>query len=246
MQLTVFDTPEELGARVATYLIFRARHSTENWLLPTGGTPKPVYAELRKHAGTALENITTWNLDEYVVRDGARFALLDPEDEASYHHFMREQLLAHVPVAASHFPSVQDIVSPGNYDKRIAECGGINFGLLGLGLDGHFAFNFPGSSFESVTRMVRMNDVTSEANLQRTGYETPEYAVTAGHQTVMGARSMIVIVTGEEKAEILAEVMSSRTTEEIPATHLLRHHDCRWVVDKAAASLLRDNKYTIH
>ena len=205
-----------------------------NILVPTGTTPEGVYAILRGHRDL-LKQATFWNMDEYF--EGKR--LISRRHPASYRRYMHERLFRQVK-AKSYFPTARDIQHPGAYDALIRKRGGIDLCLNAIGEDGHtFGFNFPGSSFRSRTRLVKIPPDTREVNEQLTGLKTPKHAVTAGISTGMQAKEVICIVSGLRKAKILRKVLFSPVSKKIPATILREHSNCCWIVDREAARLLR-------
>ncbi|HLD42407.1 MAG TPA: glucosamine-6-phosphate deaminase [Candidatus Nanoarchaeia archaeon] len=223
-------------SRLAAARILKAvkRNPALSILVPTGTTPEGVYAILRKHRNL-FSQATFWNMDEYCK--GKR--LISRKHPASYRNYMHDRLFRQVK-AKSYFPAVRNIRHPGTYDALIRKQGGIDLCLDAIGEDCHtFGFNFPGSSFRSRTRLVRINKGTKEVNQQLTGIETPAFAVTTGLGTGMLAREVIVIVSGKRKAGILRKVLFSPVSEKIPATILREHSNCTWIADKEAARLLR-------
>jgi len=223
-------------SRLAAARILKAvkRNPALSILVPTGTTPEGVYAILRKHRNL-FSQATFWNMDEYCK--GKR--LISRKHPASYRNYMHDRLFRQVK-AKSYFPAVRNIRHPGTYDALIRKQGGIDLCLDAIGEDCHtFGFNFPGSSFRSRTRLVKIPPDTREVNEQLTGLKTPKHAVTAGISTGMQAKEVICIVSGLRKAKILRKVLFSPVSKKIPATILREHSNCCWIVDREAARLLR-------
>ena len=179
-------------------------------------------------------------MDEYLVKSPAGdYAFLPPDDERSYHFYMQDRILRQQRGVKSYFPSLENIDSPGSYDEIIQAHGGIDISLNAIGEDGHtFGFNMPGSSFSSKTRMVELNDDTKAVNEKLTGLATPQYAVTAGLETGMASREVLMLVSGKRKADMLKQIIHGEISDSVPATVLRKHPNCLWIVDEAAASEL--------
>ena len=210
--------------------------------LATGSTPIGVYRELvRMHREEQLSfrNVVTFNLDEYYPM---------PKDSIhSYHRFMWENLFSHVDVAPEnvHVPDgtiARDQVEHygARYETLIAEAGGIDFQILGIGKTGHIGFNEPGSGSESRTRLITLDTVTRrDAAADFFGEEyVPREAITMGVATIMGAREIAILATGEHKASIVRRAVEGEVDVEVAATFLQRHPNTTFYVDAAAAAQL--------
>ena len=207
-------------------------------LVPTGTTPEGVYRLLTEEPADVFASARFYNMDEYCekLEDGS-YALLPASDERSYHYYMHEHVLHHFSQAKSFFPGLENIERPGSYDELIAANGGLDLCLNAVGEDGHtFGFNIPGSSFESKTRLMALNEDTKQVNKKLTGLETPQYAVTVGLSTGMRAKEVLLLVSGKRKAEILKRIIYGDISEDVPASILRRHKNCVWIVDEDAAS----------
>ncbi len=208
--------------------------------LATGSTPIGVYRELiRMHRdeGLSFANVVTFNLDEYYP--------MAADSVHAYHRYMWENLFAHVDVdpASVHLP-------PGDlprerleeacirYELDIERAGGIDFQLLGIGKTGHIGFNEPGSGVESRTRVVHLDNVTRlDAAADFFGEENvPREAVTMGVATILAAREIVIIATGEHKAPIVRRAVEGEVDLEVAATFLQRHPNTTFYVDEAAAA----------
>jgi glucosamine-6-phosphate deaminase len=210
--------------------------------LATGSTPIGIYRELiRMHRdeGLSFACVETFNLDEYYPM---------PKDSIhSYHRFMWENLFSHVDIdpARVHIP-------PGDvrrekvgeaaraYEAAIAAAGGIDFQILGIGKTGHIGFNEPGSGADSRTRLVTLDAVTrKDAAADFFGEDSvPREAMTMGVATILAAREIAIIATGEHKAAIVERAVEGDVDLEVAATFLQRHPNTTFYVDRAAAAEL--------
>jgi glucosamine-6-phosphate deaminase len=213
--------------------------------LPTGSTPKAVYAELvRRHRAGELsfENVTTYNLDEYYP--------VSPLDERSYHFYMHEQLFRHVDLSP-HRAHILDGTVPeafvaahtAEFDRWIENDGGLDVQLLGIGRNGHIAFNEPcalgiGEAIELPSRLVELHPMTAaDAACEHGGADRViPRALTMGLAPILAARSIVVLATGAHKAQITALAIQGPMTAKNPAS-LLGTVGARvtWLLDEDAA-----------
>jgi len=210
--------------------------------LATGSTPIGVYRELirlHREEGLSFKNVTTFNLDEYWP--------MTRESIHSYHRFMWENLFSHVDIdpARVHIPSgawTRDQIESQcqAYEDAIVAAGGIDFQLLGIGKTGHIGFNEPGSGETSRTRLIHLDSVTrrdaaadffGEANV-------PREAITMGIATILGAREIAILATGEHKAGIVRRSVEGEIDRAVAATFLQRHANTTFYVDDAAGAEL--------
>ncbi len=213
--------------------------------LATGKTMEAVYANLvRMHRleGLDFSGCRTFNLDEYVGLPGSH--------RNSYRHYMNHNLFLNVNVDLknTHLPdgAALDVEAECvRYENLIAECGGIDLQLLGIGLSGHLGFNEPASSLRSRTRVKVLSPVTLAQNgpLFPTPEEMPRHAITMGVGTILDSRRCVFLATGEEKAEIVAKAIEGPVTSMISATALQYHPRCTVVLDEAAAGRLKEADY---
>jgi glucosamine-6-phosphate deaminase len=213
--------------------------------LATGRTMEAVYARLvrlHREEGLDFSACHTFNLDEYVGLAGS--------DRNSYRHYMNHNLFLNVNVELpnTHFPdgAAADVeVECHRYEKLIAQCGGIDLQLLGIGLAGHLGFNEPASSLRSRTRIKVLSPVTRAQNesLFTPPNEMPRRAITMGVGTILEARHCLLLATGEDKADIVAQAVEGPVTSMISATALQFHPNCTVVLDESAASRLREADY---
>jgi glucosamine-6-phosphate deaminase len=208
--------------------------------LATGSTPIGVYRELiRMHRdeGLSFADVVTFNLDEYYP--------MRSDSIHSYHRFMWENLFAHVDIKAEnvHIPRgdtpLEDIeLECLRYEEAIRQTGGIDLQLLGIGKTGHIGFNEPGSGVESRTRLVHLDNVTrQDAAADFFGEEyVPREALTMGVATILDAREIIILATGEHKAGIVRRAVEGDVDVEVAATFLQRHPNTTFYIDRAAAA----------
>lgn len=225
-------------------------HQTATLGLATGSTMTPVYQELaRRHREEALSfaGITTFNLDEYVG--------LSPDHPKSYRKDMNDRFFAHIDIdpQRTHLPA-GDAPDPEAeakaYERRIDAAGGIDLQLLGIGINGHIGFNEPSSSLGSSTRIKRLAPSTIEANRRFFDHDEamPTHAITVGIQTIMRADMIILLATGERKADAVAAMIEGPVSALCPASALQYHPNTTVILDPAAASklALKDFYLAIH
>jgi glucosamine-6-phosphate deaminase len=235
------DIAHLVATRIATLIRERAAAGRPTVLgLATGSTPIGVYRELiRMHRenGLSFANVITFNLDEYFP--------MAPENIHSYHRFMWENLFSQVDIPREnvHIPRgdvPREIVEQEckRYEADIAAAGGIDFQILGVGKTGHIGFNEPGSGAESRTRLVHLDAVTRrDAAADFFGEEfVPKEAITMGVATILEAREIAIIATGEHKASIVRRSVEGEINLEVAATFLQRHPNTTFYVDLAAGA----------
>ncbi|MGZ8398543.1 MAG: glucosamine-6-phosphate deaminase [Gemmatimonadales bacterium] len=210
--------------------------------LATGSTPIGVYRELiRMHRdeGLSFTDVITFNLDEYYP--------MDPGSIHSYHRFMWENLFSQldIPPANVHIPRGdvrRDEVEAEcrRYEDAIGEAGGIDLQLLGIGRTGHIGFNEPGSGAESRTRVVTLDLVTrKDTAADFFGEENvPREAITMGVATIFDAREILMLATGEHKADIVRRAVEGEVDHEVAATFLQQHPNTTFYLDGPAAAAL--------
>ncbi|MFK4825789.1 glucosamine-6-phosphate deaminase [Paenochrobactrum sp. BZR 588] len=213
--------------------------------LATGGTMVPLYEQLVSayHAGKiSFADVTTFNLDEYIG--------IPPEHPCSYHTYMRDILFRHIDIDQSrtHLPhGLPDNVDAeaDRYEAEIAAAGGISLQLLGIGKNGHIGFNEPSSSLTSRTRVKTLTENTRAANRQYfpEGEETPRFALTMGIGTILDARKCLLIATGADKAQAVADMVEGPVSAVCPASALQFHRHATIITDREAAAKLRLTDY---
>lgn len=210
--------------------------------LATGSTPIGVYRELirlHREDGLSFRHVITFNLDEYYP--------MRPDSIHSYHRFMWENLFSHVDIdpANVHIPPgsldrAEVETACAAYEAKIVAMGGIDFQLLGIGKTGHIGFNEPGSGEHSRTRLVHLDTITRrDAAADFFGEENvPREAMTMGIATIMSAREIAILATGEHKAGIVRRAVEGEIDRAVAATFLQRHANTTFYVDEAAAAEL--------
>ena len=181
--------------------------------------------------------VTTFNLDEYVG--------LGPEHIQSYRHFMQRQLFDHINVEASrtHVPDGLAIEIESHvveYEELIRQAGGVDLQLLGIGSNGHIAFNEPGSTVDCRTRLVDLTENTIEANSRffESASEVPRHAITMGIGTILESRRIVLMATGKAKAAVVKAAIEGPADPVNPASLLQQHPNLTFVLDPMAASEL--------
>ena len=243
--VVVCDTHEALARRLAARIaaVIRERRAQGGHAvfgLATGSSPIGIYRELiRMHRdeGLSFAGVVTFNLDEYHP--------MPPENPHSYHRFMWENFFDHVDIdrANVHIPrgdlpreAIEEHAAA--YEREIAAAGGIDFQLLGIGQTGHIGFNEPGSSPQSRTRLVALDTITRRtAAGDFFGTENvPLEAITMGVATILDAREIALVATGEHKAAIVRRAVQGEIDPGVAATYLQRHPDATVYLDPAAAA----------
>ncbi len=247
LPVCVFDSPIEASVYVANQIaeLIRSKASSGEKAvlgLATGSTPVSVYNELvrmHKQEGLSFGNVVTFNLDEYFS--------MQPDELQSYVRFMKEHLFDHVDIPAGswHVPdgtlSAEEVPSYcAAYEQAIADAGGLDLQLLGIGRTGHVGFNEPGSGKDSRTRMIWLDRLTRlDAASDFFGIEyVPTRAITMGVGTILDADRVILMGWGEGKAPIIAKAVEGEVTNAVAASFLQDHPNAQFVIDDAAAAHL--------
>lgn len=228
-----------VDALAATLSACRARDHEAALALPTGRTPVPVYAELlrRIEAGVlSLQGCRLFALDEYHP--------LSPEHPASFVRFLRERLLDQLDLGAGAVQLLDGLCPDADvaahcaaYEQALAEAGGLDLALLGLGTNGHVAFNEPGAAPAGRTARVALAEETRRGAAPAFGglAHVPTHGLSMGLGTLASARRVIVLATGAGKAAIVARVLAD-VEAALPATQVLRASDGLLLLDAAAAA----------
>jgi len=244
MLVIVKENYEEMSKEAARIVAELVRKKPDAVIgFATGSTPLGLYKELiRMHREDGLDfsKITTFNLDEYVG--------LSPTHPQSYHYFMWENLFKHINVDPRNVHIPDGMVDEDDidvhcewYEKRIKEVGGIDLQILGIGANGHIAFNEPGSSLGSRTRIKTLTEETRKDNARFFNNnidEVPRYAITMGIGTIMEARALLLLASGKSKADAIRMTVEGPITAMVPATIVQMHRRATLVLDKEAASKL--------
>jgi len=220
--------------------------------LATGSTPIGTYRELIKihrEEGLDFSQVKTFNLDEYL---GIGIDLDKPyEMDQSYARFIYEELLKHINIKKENIHIPDGLTKEPEkfcqwYEDMIKKAGGIDLQLLGIGRDGHLAFNEPGSSFSSRTRVVPLTEETVDDNYESfykkakiKKEDMPHFAITMGMGTILEAKQLLMIASGKKKAKVIAEALQGPVTTRIAASALqIFNGKVTVVLDKEAASEL--------
>ncbi len=235
------DIARLVAARIATLVRDRADAGRPCVLgLATGSTPIGVYRELirmHREEGLSFRHVVTFNLDEYYP--------MAPDSVHSYHRFMWENLFSQIDIdpANVHIPR-GDIPRPAveahvrDYEAAIRAAGGIDFQILGIGKTGHIGFNEPGSGAESRTRLVTLDMITRrDAAADFFGEDNvPREALTMGVASILDAREIAILATGEHKSAIVRRAVEGEIAVDVAATFLQRHPVTTFYIDRAAAA----------
>ena len=232
---------DELSRRAA-FMVAETVHRDPRCVLglATGSSPVGMYKTLIKicEGGTLdFSKVHTFNLDEYYP--------IKPDDPQSYRYFMNDNFFDHINIdkANTHVPH-GDAEDPEaiceDYDLMIQEAGGIDLQVLGIGNNGHIAFNEPADHFPAGTHIVDLQESTIQANARffASADEVPRRAITMGIGSIMQAKRIILLASGEAKAEAVRACIEGPITPTCPASALQLHPDVTIFVDEAAAKLL--------
>lgn len=240
MDIKIFNNAAEI-ADAAAQLYKEIIENKPNAVLglATGATPVPTYQkliELYNKGKISFKQVTTFNLDEYCD--------LDKHDKNSYYTFMHENLFNHVDIKEENVNfldgNAKDCDAESKrYAEAIKAAGGIDLQLLGIGTNGHIAFNEPADKFTDEAFKVTLTQSTIDSNQKYFGdVPMPKYAMTMGIGSIMRSKKILLIATGESKAKAVKAMVSGEITPQIPCSILNEHKDVIIMLDKAAASLL--------
>ncbi|MBC8868467.1 MAG: glucosamine-6-phosphate deaminase [Planctomycetes bacterium] len=246
MRVIIESDAQGVGWRAARFVASLVRRKPGCVLgLATGGTPLGTYNELiRMHQQESLDfsQVTTFNLDEYVG--------LDPAHPQSYRYFMQENFFRHINVdpGKAHVPDgrAKDLGAYcQEYEQMIEHAGGIDLQILGIGRDGHIAFNEPGSSLGSRTRLKSLTGetITDNARFFEDESQVPRLAITMGVGTILESRQCLLLATGTSKARAIRSTIEGSITAQVTASALQLHRDVTAVIDEEAAAWLTRREY---
>ena len=209
---------------------------------PTGSSPLGMYKELidlNKKGIISFQNVVTFNMDEYVG--------LPKEHPESYYSFMWNNFFSHIDIKPENTHVLNGLAADPDaecaaYDQLIRELGGVDLQLLGMGHNGHIAFNEPGDNFGLGTHVVSLSERTIDANQRffESRDQVPRQALSMGIKSIMGARRILVVVSGEDKADAVCKAVTGPVTDQVPASVLQLHPDVTLVGDTAALSKLKE------
>ena len=241
MRLIVTKNYEEMSKVAAKEMAEDIKRNPEIVLgLATGGTPVGMYKELiRMYNEGELDfsKVTSINLDEYVGLSG--------DHDQSYRYFMNTNLFNHINIDKNNTFVPNGLAENVEeecmaYDARIQDMGGIDLQLLGLGANGHIGFNEPGEALSVGTHLTDLKESTIEANARFFDSidDVPRKAITMGLGGIMKSKKIIVIASGEGKADAVKAMVSGKISTNMPASMLQMHRDVVVIIDEAAAKLL--------
>ncbi|MFJ8265720.1 glucosamine-6-phosphate deaminase [Peribacillus asahii] len=243
MKIVVAENYEDMSNKAAQIIIDKVKHNPSSVLgLATGSTPKKTYQLLiedHNNNQATYQNIHTVNLDEYVGPN--------PDNPNSYHYFMNENLFKSIdiPKEQTHIPNglASNLQEECNrYESLIMQLGGIDLQLLGIGVNGHIGFNEPGTSFETGTHVIKLTNSTRKANARffTDISEVPTHAITMGIKSILKSKEILLLASGEKKANAIKQLVEGPIDEQFPASILKKHPNVTVIADKAALSLLKN------
>ena len=250
MRVVIQDNYDNMSKWTARYIAARIKaHKEERPFvlgLPTGSSPIGVYSELIKmyEAGEiSFKNVVTFNMDEYVG--------LPREHDQSYWYFMHYYFFDHVDVPAENINILNGLAEDAEaecarYEEKIASYGGIDLFLGGIGVDGHLAFNEPGTSLTSRTGLRKLTSDTRIVNsrfFDNDPEKVPAYALSVGIGTVMDAKEVIVVINGHNKARALAKVVEGGISQKWTCSALQMHQNAIICCDEPACGELTVDTY---
>ncbi|CAH0343887.1 glucosamine-6-phosphate deaminase [Bacillus sp. CECT 9360] len=243
MKLVKVRNSEEMSIFAASRIIEKVRSSSSCSLgLATGGTPVGTYEYLIddfKKKQTTYKHVYTYNLDEYVG--------LESGDPNSYHYFMYNHLFNYIdiPTGNVNIPNgmacnlKEEAIS---YEEKIEQIRGVDLQLLGIGENGHIGFNEPGTAFNRPTHVLALTESTRQVNARYfSNYEeVPTHAITMGISTILKSKEILLLASGESKAEAVYRMFSEPISSDYPATALRTHSNVVVVADEKAVSKLEE------
>lgn len=242
MKLISVPNPQKMGEAAAQIIAQTIQQKPNSTLgLATGSTPLPLYATLVElyQQGLDFSQVITFNLDEYCG--------LGPDHNQSYRYFMQQQLFEHINVQPEniHIPNglAQDTIAESKrYEEQIQQVGGIDLQILGIGTNGHIGFNEPSDAIPKYTHKVNLAEETIRANARFFDdiNDVPRTAISMGIKSIMQARNIVLLCSGEAKAQILHESLTGPITPQVPAS-LLQLHPQLTVIATQDALTLFDN-----
>jgi glucosamine-6-phosphate deaminase len=243
----IIESDAEAASRRAARFVAELIRKKPNCVLglATGSTPLVAYRELirlHREEGLDFSQVTTFNLDEYVG--------LGPTHPQSYRYFMQQNLFDHINIDSTrtNVPDGRALDFENHcrqYEQRIKDTGGIDLQILGVGSDGHIAFNEPGSSLGSRTRLKTLTSETIRDNARFFGGEdkVPRLAVTMGVGTILESRRCVLLAFGPHKAAAVRDTVEGPVTAQVTASALQLHREVIGIFDEAAARLLVRRDY---
>ena len=247
MQVIIFDNAQQVAENAANWVAELINNKANPVLgLATGSTPISLYQQLvnkYKAGELSFKNTTSFNLDEYLG--------IDANNVQSYRHFMNKNLFDHVDIDKNKtfLPTCNQGENPREqglaYEEKIKKATGIDLQILGIGANGHIGFNEPTSSLASRTRIKTLSQQTlnDNARLFDTNEFQPALAMTMGIATILDARYVLLMATGQNKAKAVKDMVAGSLSAMCPASALQMHENAIILLDKAAASDLDNQEY---
>lgn len=226
MKLERYSSRKDLYARAVDIISNAKNDGATTFGLATGGTMEPLYSKICE-SNVDFSTCISFNLDEYVG--------LSANHEQSYTNYMDKHLFRHKPFKESYLPNglADNPKEEALRYESLLQQYPIDFQLLGIGQNGHIGFNEPGTSFDSLTHLVTLEQSTRQANARFFDSidEVPTQAITMGIQSIMRAKCILLIAVGEAKRDVLQRVLDSEYTEDIPASVLTKHPNVMILTD---------------
>lgn len=250
MQLIIKNNFQETAEWAAHYIAAKINENNSSRPfvlgLPTGSTPLNTYRkliEMYNNGKVSFKNVVTFNMDEYVG--------LSHDHSQSYYKFMWDNFFSHIDIPASNVHILNGMADDpekecAEYESAILSCGGIDLFLGGVGVDGHIAFNEPGSSLNSRTRLKTLTQDTIIANsrfFDNNGELVPREALTVGVGTIMDAREVVILVNGHAKARALKHAVEGSVNHMWTISVLQLHRKGIIVCDEDATLELKVGTY---
>ena len=246
MEVIICKTAEEASRLAADMIAGLVKKNPKCVLgLATGSTPVKMYAELAKDVkakNISFKNVKSWNLDEYYG--------LAPTHDQSYRYFMNENFFDLIDIDKKNTHVLNGLAKDWKkevkaYEAAIAKAGGIDLQVLGIGSDGHIAFNEPGSALTSRTRLVSLTPQTIKDNARffKKASDVPKYALSMGVGTICEAKTVVLLAFGKNKADAVKGAVEGGISQFCTASALQMHQDAWFFCDEEAASKLKLKKY---
>ncbi|MFI3115914.1 MAG: glucosamine-6-phosphate deaminase [Clostridia bacterium] len=245
MKIILAKNYEDLSKKSAEIIVSQVKEKENSVLgLATGSTPIGMYKEIvkmHKNGQVSFGKVSTVNLDEYRG--------VDKENNQSYYYYMKEQIFKFIDINTknTYIPNGMNENSDQeceNYEKIIENLGGIDLQILGIGHNGHIGFNEPAEEFSEKTYCVELDERTIQANARffDSIEDVPKEAYTMGIGTIMSSKKILLLVSGQSKADILYETVLGKTTPKIPSTILHEHENVTIIADEDALSKILKEK----
>ena len=243
----IWDSSNEASKHIARSIALSIRQKQQEGEmivlgLATGFTPIPLYRELvriHKEEGLSFSNVITFNLDEYYP--------MDPKDEQSYFRFMHLHLFDHIDINPKNINMPNGMLPMDEieayrieYEEKIDALGGIDIQILGIGRTGHIGFNEPGSWDSSVTRLVKLDNITRQDAVKDFIEldKVPYRAITMGIASIFKAKVIYLLAFGNHKAEVIQKAVEGPISPSCPASYLQNHQNVKIILDEAASESL--------